>query len=382
MEDEEGTPAVQAKETEKQGPGLLDQRFSWETRPQQAGVLTTPPRVRAPESPEVKPEKPYERAQSKGLHIVNAGVGDEAETPVEEVAANVPLPAAVQDTPNGGERGLTGGSNLPASAPGFVSPMTKSQENFALPPLSERLAAARDEGDLRDVGPSPILDHHEAESLGGSDARVPSYYQSAAAEGTSSPTPTPPQPDEQQRTSSPPTSPSAAAKRQSAGQRLLPMREIMAIKSSPDRIRTYNDTRQQFADTDTGLSNWLSGMLVQRPEYASLSTPGVYKPPAALATTGTLSGRHKHSPSLATKLYGTSAGEAGHGDAQATGVNRTPTRGANAGESAILQQKGKELIKGASVLGGKAQAGAKGLFAKGKSRWGVRRESGGGDGKV
>ena len=38
-----------------------------------------------------------------------------------------------------------------------------------------------------------------------------------------------------------------------------------------------------------------------------------------------------------------------------------------------LQQKGKAVMKGAGVLGGKAQAGAKGLLAKGRSRFGTQR---------
>jgi len=38
-----------------------------------------------------------------------------------------------------------------------------------------------------------------------------------------------------------------------------------------------------------------------------------------------------------------------------------------------LQLRGKELMKNASVLGGKAQAGAKGLLAKGRRSLGSTR---------
>ncbi|KAK4539870.1 hypothetical protein LTR36_010264 [Oleoguttula mirabilis] len=406
MEDEERTPeALDALGSERgvegagrqaldkpMAPRMLDQRFSWENRPQQAGVLT-PPRIREPDSPEVKPEAPYERPRSKGLHIVNPGVGEEAETPADDEtpAEALPLPPAVLE-PSGVEKGLAG--NLSASAPGFVSPMTHSQENLALPSLAERFAAAGgEEGEMREMGPSPISDRHDEDESGGdSEPRLPLHYQSDAAEGRSG---TPPQPSEN-RVESQPTSP-AGAKRQSAGQstgqRFTPMRQIMAIKSSPERIQSYNDTRQQFADTDTGLSNWLSGMLVQRPDLANLSTPGMYRAPAALGPSGTFSGRHKHSPSIVTKFYGgdrkasvSGAGAASAGGGDAAGdagmPPRTPGRDRVGGEGIDMdkvQQRGKELMKGASVLGGKAQAGAKGLFAKGKSRWGVRHS--GGDGK-
>ncbi|EME86788.1 uncharacterized protein MYCFIDRAFT_182073 [Pseudocercospora fijiensis CIRAD86] len=47
-----------------------------------------------------------------------------------------------------------------------------------------------------------------------------------------------------------------------------------------------------------------------------------------------------------------------------------------------MQQRGKEFMKSASVFGGKTASGAKGLLAKGRSKWGggggsVRKTGGG-----
>ena len=59
--------------------------------------------------------------------------------------------------------------------------------------------------------------------------------------------------------------------------------------------------------------------------------------------------------------------------------NQQSVGGAGAGGKSTshqMQAKGKDLLHSAGVLGGKATIGAKGLFAKGKSRF---RGSGGAD---
>ena len=152
----------------------------------------------------------------------------------------------------------------------------------------------------------------------------------------------------------------------------------------------YKDTRQTFADTDTGLADWLEGMLERNPEYANLGTR--LQPSAS--SLGAISKRgisHKQSPSLAKfKQLGSTFG--GDGSSQgASGVRRASTTKETAGGSGsgappvpakdpVWEQRGKDLMKGAGVLGGKAQAGAKGLLMKGRSRFGTKRESGGREG--
>ncbi|KAI6907326.1 hypothetical protein KC318_g4315 [Hortaea werneckii] len=375
--EEQGAPALpateidgaQARGIESQAttagqPGLLNKRFSWENRPEGPEMLT-PPRPRAEQQRhyDIVPEMPYERPRSRQLHIVNNEDAAD-ESPVEETAKSFPVAA---QEPDQAERGMT--ESLPvgagSAAPHRAVSVKKSDEDLR--------------GDaMKDVEPSPIADddQHNDTVSENVDSRLPSYYQSDLA-GEPSSLSTAPQPP--QKNAASPTSPSAAQdKRQSTG-RIPPFREILAIKSSPQRIQAYNDTRQTFADMDTGLTNWMSTMLTQHPEHASLSTDGSQQPASALQAS--TASRHKHSPSILKipKLGGGGQESAPSGSyaSDTAPAPKTPGRDLDMDR---VQQRGKDLMKNASVLGGKAQAGARGLFAKGKNRFGGKRESGGGAG--
>ncbi|RMX93421.1 hypothetical protein D0868_12872 [Hortaea werneckii] len=376
--EEQGAPALpateidaaQARGIESQAttagqPGLLNKRFSWENRPEGPEMLTPPqPRAEQQRHYDIAPEMPYERPRSRQLHIVN-NEDAEDESPVEETAKSFPVAA---QEPDQAERGMT--ESLPvgagSAAPHRAVSVKKSDEDLR--------------GDaMKDVEPSPIADDDQPNDTVSEnvDSRLPSYYQSDLA-GEPSSLSTAPQPPE--KTAASPTSPSAAQdKRQSTG-RIPPFREILAIKSSPQRIQAYNDTRQTFADMDTGLTNWMSTMLTQHPEHASLSTDGSQQPASALQAS--TASRHKHSPSILKipKLGGSGGQESAPSGSYASDTAPAPKTPGRDLDMDKVQQRGKDLMKNASVLGGKAQAGARGLFAKGKNRFGGKRESGGGDG--
>ena len=407
---EAGVPAEPAAETgERPGLGLLNQRFSWEDRAENKGVLDSSPAaqrtrnmptVREPEpDPEIRPEMPYERPRSRGLHIVNPE--DEDSSDDDRLKQQTP-----QRLANPEEKGI-------------VSPFTPSQENL------------RDGLDSRDISrdtmaadaPSPVpmgsglevVDSKDSD--GGSGTRVPSYYtqgqpdnltlpkspsltqQSPVPEVESPVTPQTAIPD--RSPTSPTTTTAAAPKSQpmtstaSTG-KIPPFREILANKDVTKRMDLYTSTRQTFADTNTGLSSWLEGMLENNPEYAHI---GTHLQPSATSTGALKSGGlggHKHSPSLAKfKQLGSSFASGGDG-AGSSGIRRASTQrdasstsaaGGSAGapapppKDAVWEQRGKDLMKNAGVLGGKAQAGAKGLLMKGRSRFGTKRESGGSGGR-
>lgn len=52
--------------------------------------------------------------------------------------------------------------------------------------------------------------------------------------------------------------------------KILGFQDILALKSSQDRIQTYKSTRAQFAAMHTGLEDWLKYMLESNSEYAHL----------------------------------------------------------------------------------------------------------------
>ena len=431
----QGGNALPPKEISDDSPNkphalrMLDQRFSWETKQEQSGLLDTPqkeqdapvvvdpetgkeigaiggvPKVREPEpesSPEIKPEMPYERPRSRGLHIMNAS-DDERDSDDEKNERPTTSEFVSTAALGAGAVGMAGVTAVGASrlsSGGPVSPITKSQENLNL----RAQQAERDSADgertssMRDLAPSPI-------SQGSGSMRLPSYYiQDSSAlglggmhspplpredsrdvdadtavqepvEASSGPTvvdasiPQPPEKEISPVTPSP-TTPTSK-------QKIPPFREILAIKNTEARIRGYDDTRRTFADMDTGLSDWLSGMLAQSPQYASLSTETYARPALQSQSTG-IKG-HKASPSISkfTKSFG--SGNDPFNPQRSASVNAgsssTSTTAGGSVDMDKLQQRGKDLMKGASVLGGKAQSGAKGLLAKGKSRFGTQKES-------
>ncbi|KAJ4374065.1 hypothetical protein N0V83_002804 [Neocucurbitaria cava] len=150
----------------------------------------------------------------------------------------------------------------------------------------------------------------------------------------------------------------------------LGAREIATITSTQERIATYNKTRDHWANADHGLESWLASTIDANPELATQEFP-LQRPP-----TGTI--RHKHTASLPLlgKLGGSSS-QQHHGaeqynaaGAQVPAGSNSPTTGQGRVASHQMQAKGKDLLHTAGVLSGKGMTSAKGLFAKGKSRFG------------
>jgi hypothetical protein len=165
----------------------------------------------------------------------------------------------------------------------------------------------------------------------------------------------------------------------------LGFRDIANIKSSSERIASYNSTRDHWANVDHGLSDWVGSALATNPDLASQSLP--YQQPLTgnAATvrhrpTGSISlfGKNKaasgnEAHKVQNEQYNAAAGQVPASAAPpGGGLERTPSSNfGGAGRSASLQMqaKGKDLLHTAGVLGGKGMTGAKGLFAKGKSRF-------------
>ncbi|KIW07796.1 uncharacterized protein PV09_01720 [Verruconis gallopava] len=148
-------------------------------------------------------------------------------------------------------------------------------------------------------------------------------------------------------------------------------REILAIKSTPVRVAKYNETRLQFATMDTGLEHWLKRMAATNPEFRNVQTT-VYRPAVSSMTTSTNSpsgARHKTTTSL-TKVF-SSQGDRFGGPSDSPQEYRTSASPSDRTAAAAL--KGKDLLNKAGALGGKGVSKgmkeAKGLFAKGKSRF-------------
>lgn len=149
---------------------------------------------------------------------------------------------------------------------------------------------------------------------------------------------------------------------------LLGFRDILGITSINQRIKSFEHTRDQFATIDTGLNHWLQFTVHDHPEHADVvqqsqnlsptvppSDPSRSRFPklGALSNLGSL---NDGTPTSATHIRRPS----GH---IGTVMNKEK-----------VGEKGKELLHTAGAISGKATGAAKGLFAKGRSRF---RPSGG-----
>ncbi|PGH14374.1 hypothetical protein AJ80_05964 [Polytolypa hystricis UAMH7299] len=171
-------------------------------------------------------------------------------------------------------------------------------------------------------------------------------------------------PNDQPTTIPQPTSPDV---------KIAGFREIMAVKTPHEKIRKFDETREQFADMDTGLSDWIKHAAEEYPEHRDLVERNGQLPPGA-------SSSHRPSPSRAKfpRLTSLSGISSAHRESSTTGHARHSSGSPLVGmiNSQHMQAKGKDLLHNAGVLGGKAGGAARGLFAKGRSKF---RNSSGGD---
>ncbi|KAF1980701.1 hypothetical protein K402DRAFT_274928 [Aulographum hederae CBS 113979] len=147
---------------------------------------------------------------------------------------------------------------------------------------------------------------------------------------------------------------------------LPPFRQILALKSPEERIKTYNHTRDQFATMNTGLGDWVSKTLAAHPEHAALNSIGS-RPQITTTGFSTNSGRHRTSPSFSKFGKQFPSSTSGTGSPMSPTQTESPVAAGGHGQGQG-QIKAKDLMKSANVFGGKAATGAKGLFAKGRTK--------------
>jgi hypothetical protein len=125
------------------------------------------------------------------------------------------------------------------------------------------------------------------------------------------------------------------------------------------------------AHTDHGLNDWVSSIVNANPDLASQSYTTSQTAPIYPAAP-----RHKPTSSISLfgKHHGSSNQQAAQSSASLSQSTPAPTSaphggGGRSASAQINLSKGKDFLHSAGVLGGKGMTGAKGLFAKGKSRF-------------
>ncbi|PYH88337.1 hypothetical protein BO71DRAFT_403957 [Aspergillus ellipticus CBS 707.79] len=146
---------------------------------------------------------------------------------------------------------------------------------------------------------------------------------------------------------------------------LLGFREILGMKTSEDRVHAFDENRAKFGTIDTGLNQWLALTVQAHPEHHDVveksmkQTPGEVKAPVL---------RGKLPKKLAS--LGNFASSS-HPDVSPSGSGHARRPSAPLGammNKQQVEQRGKELLHTAGVLGGKAGEAAKGFFARGRSK--------------
>lgn len=157
-------------------------------------------------------------------------------------------------------------------------------------------------------------------------------------------------------------------------------REILALKEPQDRIRAYNETRQQYANVESGLAHWLAVTTAELPDHKDVLPHGkfpgtaTFKPSATRAKLGSLlpGSSSTQQPYYQQYLNASSPGGTGTDAGNVTGGNSpqaySPSSNAGKLSSQQMQARGKDLLHSAGIFGGKANVAAKGLFSKGKSK--------------
>ncbi|KAL8698227.1 MAG: hypothetical protein Q9201_006688 [Fulgogasparrea decipioides] len=266
-------------------------------------------------------------------------------------------------------------------APQSVSPISPSNAvaNDWTTPQVERMSSEEDRVLNQDViEPSPASELPVHSGPAGILHDLPpstiddGSYLDRGQQNTNARAEVPPQPEG--ATDSLPTQPMVPLK-------ILSFREILAMKEPKDRIKAYNESRNHFATTDTGLAHWLAVTTAELPEHRDVfpdgRLPGIagYRPSptrsklGGLLSSGNPSGQqayHLQYPN-ASSLSGVSEG------AQAQRGNPTqgysPSTSTGKLSSQQMQARGKDLLHSAGVFGGKANIAAKGLFSKGKNKF-------------
>ena len=155
--------------------------------------------------------------------------------------------------------------------------------------------------------------------------------------------------------------------------KIAAFREILALKAPLERIQAYDETREQFANLNTGLAHWLAIKASELPEHADLFADSGRRPafqshkpsPSRIKLGGLLqSGSHSSQPYSASPQP---VADGAPGNASSYGYSPSVGSGGKL-SSQHVQAKGKDLLHSAGVFGGKANVAAKGLFSKGKSK--------------
>jgi len=389
-------------------PAVLEHRFSWEIGSEQVttenassrastpAALPLPP---APDSAPLGPERAYAENEPSRLHA-GAPTQSDSASPAPLSIRSAPVSDTQSDEPSQDHapESIAGTAALAATAGAAVAATTAAfmrsgssesdqagetvhrsvsiNEKILMDgqdPVNER-SPMEEKADL-----SPVISNPE-----GSARSPPQKIVSMLDVGPSQPTlpqTGPSQPTQAAET--PQVSQLTQPAHHNYGPRPLnptevpkpkQFREIMGLGSAEQRIRAYNESRQQYAAMDSGLAEWIR--LTSTQPYAPSPPPFMH--------IAVQNDAHSRSQSTSKPVQpppqpyyqqylnaSTPTTPVGPPSRQSTGMP-TGSQGFSSGGGMTtqhMQAKSKELLHSAGIFGGKASKAGRGLLAKGKSRF-------------
>jgi hypothetical protein len=376
-------------------PPLSSNRFSWEAGPEEVSSTTAPgnTQLQVPSSgidPRYAPtpdSQLRQLEQTREVYFDHGPISTSGNTPALEAtpAGQYQEDAGLIPTSNSNDqRGSRGqGSShsyaetdTAIAAAGVVSAAAYAGHQINQHNVPQRRLSLAEEkipanASTYAVSPTPPEDEHPARA---SQPTVPPSISGPATSG---------QPD-----SPNPVAPVSAFRQQQTPDvtKIMQFRDILAFQNPEQRIRAYNDTRDQFAAMDTGLAEWL--MFLSSNQRNSFPV-GSWAGPVTAGNVAERAKVPKSSPSgvpgtplqqpyYQQYLNASPTSSAPSMTRPSIGITSGSQQGFSPSGSKLSgqQTKSKDLLHSAGIFGGKASKAGKGLFAKRKNKL---RGSGGGD---
>lgn len=348
--------AAPAAEPETANPGLNRNRFSWEAGRE------------ASESAQ-SPESPKE--------VTSSTLPAEIQELISPLDADLTSPLITLPTLNIDDNGSNSrgvgqryslAEPLPLSSAG-------DRDSLAMAPGDRRSSLFSYHTDDKMLMQSPMSPMSPMEPIGLEDNEQQAQDQQAARASTPSEA-TAPEGVPLPRSPSP-TKPRS----QPAAYNSMTLKQIQQLPTSDDRVLKMRETREHFAELDSGLSEWLADMSSREQHENAMATFNYALSGADAELWGTKGGARiplNAAPASAEEGAGQGAGAGGGGQSQGGPngnvgfVGRSASGSVNLGNlvmhSGQAGAKGKELLHSAGKL-------SKGLLSKGKNKLRERAES-------
>ena len=359
-------PVSQA-EVPQERPHTLPHRFSWEQPLQdlspEPAPLQEPIAQSATPTSDFLKSAIYPEGRSFQPQDGHSDINDLSSMPTQPISAANEVPHAPQkdlsvsditDTESRQRTSLETQKELPEFSSGLELAQSRSERA-----PEESLVSNRDGKAMELVQPSPASHNEQRRE-------------------SETPLSEPPRPEALATTTSDPFSPSTGP---ASPPKIPAFREIVALKTPSERIRSYNEARHQFVGLKVGLDDWIAQTINALPEHADLLTTSGRRPnfqghktsPSRSKLGGLLpgGGQPGQQPYLQQYLNASPQSSVANAATQSgTMGGSSPSAGSGGKTSSQqVQAKGKDLLHSAGVFGGKANVAAKGLFSKGKSKF-------------